>query len=569
VDFGITPVLHGGPPTAEDAFDAVVVGAGAGGGASAWALARDGARVLVLEAGPSYDPAADYHLARTDWEQARFPEKPGSQGRYTFGLMQDLDESSRTLRSWSQVSGPMNPTSRRLPWRYHHVRGVGGTTLHFSGEAHRLHPAAMTLYSRHGVAADWPITYAELEPYYAEVERVVGVAGPSDTGPRVRSAPYPLAAHPLSYASRKLEAGCRKLGFRWVPAPVAALSAPYDGRPPCNYCGNCIRGCPIGDKGSVDVTFIRKAVASGRCRVRARAQVVAVEAGPGDRVTAVRYVDASGATRRASGSVVILACGAIETPRLLLASKSRHSPDGLANESGQVGRNFMETVVWTSSGLHPEPLGSFRGLPSDSICWDFNAPDAIPGVVGGCRFSPGTAAADLVGPINYAQRVVAGWGARHKREMRQTFGHALAVQAIGECLPHKRSYVDLDPEERDELGTPVARIHSYVEAPEIARLTFMAKTARAILTAAGAERLVEEYGTYDMFSSTHVFGTCRMGRDPAESVVDRTGRSHRWRNLYVVDASVFPTSGGGEAPSLTIEALALRTAAAIRASSIR
>ena len=207
---------------------------------------------------------------------------------------------------------------------------------------------------------------------------------------------------------------------------------------------------------------------------------------------------------------------------------------------------------------HPEPLGSHRGLPCDAICWDYNAPDTIASVVGGCRFNPGMAEADLVGPINYAERIVGGWGRDHKRRLRETFGHLLAISAIGESLPDARSFIALDPEAKDRHGLPKARIHSFLSDSEIQRLDFMAKTARAILEAAGVTELVEEYGTYDAFNATHVFGTCRMGPDPATSVVDPYCRSHRWRNLLITDASLFPSSGGGESPSLTISALALR-----------
>lgn len=545
-------------------FDVIIVGSGAGGGASAWALCRHRVRVLVLEAGPSYNPGSDYLLDKPHWEQAKFPDRAQRKGRYTFGPMQRLEARWQKLRSWNHISGPTNPTEHRIGGRYHHLRGVGGTTLHFTGEAHRLHPAAMKMRSRFGVAADWPLDYAELEPFYCEAERIVGVAGPREDPTRVRSEPYPLPAHRFSYASTKIEAGCRKLGFHWVLNSVAALSAPYDGRPACNYCANCNRGCPIGDKGSVDVTFIRKALASGYCTVRAGCQVTQVEAGPSDKVARVHYLDGRGENSSVSGQVVIVACGAVETPRLLLASKNSYAPEGLANESGQVGRNFMETIAWTSSGLHREPLDSFRGLPSDGVCWDFNAPDAIPGVTGGCRFSPATAEADLLGPINYARRVVPGWGRKHKTEMRRLFGQALSIKAMGESLPNARSYIDLDPLKRDEAGVPLARIHSYLEETEIRRLEFMAKTTRDLLLASGVEKIFEEYGTYDFFNSTHVFGTCRMGNDLRESVVDRYCRSHRWRNLFIVDASVFPSSGGGEAPSLTIEALATRTGETIR-----
>lgn len=450
---------------------------------------------------------------------------------------------------------------------YHHVRGVGGSTLRFAGEAHRLHPDAMRMRSRFGVAADWPFDYADLEPYYGDAERVVGVAGQGrESDPRWRSTPYPLPHHEFSYASQKLAAGAARLGLNWVHNSIASLSRPYDGRPGCNYCGNCARGCPRRDKGSVDVTFMHKALASGYCTVQAECQVVRIEPGPRDRVGGVHYVDADGQPQVAHGRCVVVACGAVETPRLLLASSGSHAPDGLANESGQVGRHFMETLFWMSSGLYPEPLGSYRGLPSDSICWDYNAPDAVPGQVGGCRFSSGVAEAGLLGPINYANRVVGGWGRSHKQAMREQFGRVLTVGGIGESLPNADSYIELDPVAADAHGVPLARIHSYLDEREIKRLDFMARTCQEILRASGVDELVEEYGAYDYFSATHVFGTCRMGESAASSVVNAWCRSHRWKNLYIADASVFPSSGGGESPSLTIEALALRAAAGMSQS---
>jgi choline dehydrogenase-like flavoprotein len=547
----------------QTSYDAVVIGAGAGGGAATLALCNRKLRVLVLEAGPAYDPERDYHLSRNDWEQDSFPYQRGSRGQHTFAPLQQLDERWDDLRSWNRVIGRTNTTGQRMKDGYHHVRGVGGSTLHFTGEAHRLNPQAMRMYSRFGVAADWPFDYAALEPFYCEAERIVGVAGPAKDPIRWRSEPYPLPAHELSYASRKLADGCKQLGLNWVPNAMAALSQPYDGRPGCNYCGNCNRGCPRRDKGSVDVTFMHKALASGYCTLQTGCQVTRIQAGPSDRVTGVHFIDGDGKQQEATGNCVIVACGAVETPRLLLASSGKHAPDGLATESGQVGKNFMETLSWTSSGLHPEPLASYRGLPSDSICWDYNAPDAVPGIIGGSRFSTSVAEADLLGPVNYAKRVVGGWGQAHKQQMREEFGRVLTIGAIGESLPNAQSFIDLDPNETDDAGTPLARIHSYLDENELIRLAFMAKTARKLLEAAGAKERIEEYGTYDYFSSTHVFGTCRMGRDAETSVVDPQCRSHRWRNLFIVDASVFPSSGGGESPSLTIEALALRAAAYI------
>ncbi|WP_038058485.1 GMC family oxidoreductase [Thiobacillus denitrificans] len=546
--------------------DVVIIGAGAGGAAAAWAFASKGIRVLVLEAGPAFNPLTDYKLNEATWELSRFPEeKVRHKAVYGFGEMQPLESRWDTLRSWNRVQGRLNATNRRHGWKYHHVRGVGGSTLHFTGEAHRLNPQAMKMYTRFDVAADWPLDYSELEPYYEIAEHIVGVAGSRANSLVSRRADFPLPAHPLSYASQVLASSGEKLGLHWEPNARAALSRPYDGRPACNYCANCNRGCPRMDKGSVDVTFMRKALETGKCTLLTNAPVQRINAGSHGRIHSVEYTQGD-VRHKINTRVLVMACGAVETPRLLLHSRNKFAPEGLANENGLVGRHFMETVAWHSSGLHPDNLGSFRGLPADVICWSHNAPDAIPGVIGGCRFASGVAEADLVGPVNYARRVVSGWGRSHKQAMRQDFGRVLSVGAIGESLPNERSFVDLDPELSDEFGNPAARIHSFLPESELRRMAFMATTCRNILQATGAEELVEEYGTHDFFSATHVFGTCRMGHDARNSVVDATGRAHGWKNLYVADASVFPSSGGGESPSLTIEALALRTADHIRAA---
>lgn len=551
-------------------YDVVVIGAGAGGGAVAWALSRHGIKVLLLDAGAEYDPARDYQLHRVDWEQQQFPTKPLKHpGRHVIAPLQALDARWEGLKSWSHLLARPDGKGHRVAYAYHHERAIGGSTVHFTGEAHRMHPAAMAMHTRFGAAADWPFDYAALEPYYTVAERIVGVAGPGADTLRPRSKPYPLPAHPHSYASQRVGTGLRKLNLSWVPNPLAVTSRPYDGRPGCNYCGQCTRGCPRTDKGTVDVTFIRKARASGHCTIRPHCQVTHLSAGADDRVTEVTYADADMRLHKVRGRIVVVAAGAVETPRLLLACAQARAAQGLANESGLVGRHFMETLSWASSALHPEALGSHRGLPSDGICWDYNAPDAIPDVIGGCRFTLNMAEASLTGPINYARRVVTGWGRAHKQAMRAQFGHVLSIGAVGESLPSPGSFVDLDPSQKDHLGMPVARIHSRLDEMELKRLQFMADKTRQMLAACGAGEIFEESGTYDTFSSTHVFGTCRMGTDPARSVVDGWCRSHRWRNLFIVDASVFPSSGGGESPSLTIEALAIRSADKMRALLMR
>jgi choline dehydrogenase-like flavoprotein len=550
--------------------DVIVVGSGAGGGAAAWRFATQGLRVLVLEAGPWFDPAQDYSLDKPDWERHGFPLKPGSQGRQTFAPLQKLEDRWRDIRSWDRALVDLpQPDQRQISVGYSHVRGVGGSTLHYVGEAHRLHPRAMQLATQHGVGADWPLTYADLEPYYQVAEIITGVAGEhlgslgpegADPSGRWRSAPYPLPPHTLCPASVQLGQGAQRLSWQWVRNPRAALSRPYDGRPPCNQCGGCARGCPRRDKGSVDQTFVPKAQATGRCEIRARATVTRLLHNRLRAVQGVEYVDEQGHKQQAMAKCVVLACGAVETPRLLLSNRSTWAPQGVGNDAGQVGKHFLETVYWMSTGLHPERLDSFAGLPADAICWDFNRPDAIPGVVGGMRLYAATLDNDLMGPVAYATRVIKGWGARHKQVLRGALGRALSVGAVGESLPHPGSYIDLDPKEKDAQGIPLARIHSYVDDMACQRLQFMAQQCRALLKASGVSELISELGTYDTFGSTHVFGTCRMGQDPATSVLAGDSRVHGWDNLLVCDASAFPSSGGGESPSLTIQALAIRAA---------
>ncbi len=550
-------------------FDAVVIGSGAGGAAAAWRLCEQGLHVLLLEAGPRFDPARDYALSQPDWERRRFPELPGSQGRFSIAQLDHLDPVDAELRSWNRVIGPLvrGETRQSMGPGYQHVQGVGGSTLGFVGESHRMHPDAMKLRSRHGAGCDWPMDYADLEPYYVLCENLIGVAGAPAQDARWRSASLPLPAHPLSPPAQRLVAAGNQLGMRWQSNSRAALSVAYDGRRACNYCGNCNRGCPIGDKGSADVTFIRKGLASGRLTLKPACPVASISALASGRIATLDYLEDK-TVRRIETPILVLAAGAVQSPRLLLNSHSRHHRKGLANGSGQVGRNFMETLSWNSTGLVPGLTQSHAGLQSDAICWDFNAPDAIPGVTGGCRLSSSTQEVGLTGPIAYASRVVGGFGKQLKDGVRATIGSALSVGAIGEFLPNGETFVDLDPQQKDRLGMPLPRLHSHLGHQEIKRLKFMAGQARRLLKAAGATELVEEFGAWDLFSATHVFGTCRMGNDPVTSVVDARCRSHEHPNLYIADASVFPSSGGGESPSLTIHALAVRAADGIASGSV-
>lgn len=548
--------------------DAVVIGSGAGGAAAAWRLCERGLRVLLLEAGPAFDPARDYPLDRPGWERRGFPEPAHSRAAISYGDLGRLEPEDEDIAGWSRAGFPWRlPVGSARPpsaTGYSHVQGVGGSTLHFVGEAHRFHPRAFRLFTLTGQGADWPLDYAALEPFYTIAEEVIGVAGDAgaDAGGRWRSRAFPQPPHPASPGAVLLAGAGRDVGQHWQVNPRAVLSRAEGDRPACNYCGQCARGCPLGDKGSADVTFLRRARATGRLTLVPLASVVRLVAGPAGRIVRAEVI-VGGRREQVEAPVFVLSAGAVQTPRLLLLSADADHPAGLANSSGAVGRNFMETLSWLGEGLVDSGLrNSHMGLPADAVCWDRAAPGRVEGLAGGFRLGHATLEAGLNGPIAYAARLVPGFGAGFKAALRARFGTALAVSAVGQVIADERSRVTLDSEVRDSHGLPAARIDSVLTGESRALLRRMAEAGRAALRAAGAV-IGAESSSRDAFTATHVFGTARMGTDAATSVVDAHGRAHDHANLWIADASVFPTSGAGEAPALTVMALAIRTADAI------
>jgi len=529
-------------------YDFVVIGSGPGGGAFAWKLASKGVKVLVLETGPRYDPYKDYNLDKDDWELKRFPKR--KRFKYEYGVSQPLSRNFDFLHSRNVANGRLNKSGKRRYSGYKQVLGVGGTTLHFQGEAHRLNPGFFKTNTKYGYGTDWPISYEELEPYYSEAEKVIGVAGPKDLPDRPMSTPYPLPPHKLSYASQFIERGCNKLGYRIFPNSLAILSKYYRDNVPCNYCNGCTHGCPLKDKGSVDVTFIPMAEQTNNCEVRSGAYVsrIVVSKNLGRKsVDGVLYYDDSGKEHFAQAKNVAVACGAVQTARLLLNSE--------INNNGLVGKNFMETLFHQVYAFHPDRLDSYRGVPLDTSIWEWAKPDIRPGAY---RISTFTGSA--VGPIGYATHFHTGWGEEFEKAVEKSFGHAFGLVAIGEFLPNSETFVSLSDSKKDKYGLPVAKVQSVLSGQELEILEVMHDKCSEILSASGAKEIVEIYSAYDFFAATHVFGTCRMGDNPETSVVDSNQKFRGIENLYITDASVFPSSGGGESPSLTIEALSLRAA---------
>lgn len=547
---------------ADAPVDVCIVGSGAAGSVMAYALGRAGFSVLVLEAGPRFDPA-HYDMHQPDWELRPVVFEPTaaerSKSRYSTGPSEVLDPSYQHLRSWTEADGVLITSGHRVAPRVHRVKGVGGTTLHYQGEAHRFSPYGFQSASQLGYAQDWPLTYDALAPYYDEVERLLGVAGDHRNPFKAPRGPFPNPPHALSCASLTVKRGFDRLGLHLHPNSLAILSRPTDDRMACVYCNGCSRGCMTRAKSSADVAVLPKAEATGRVTVRPNCAVFRVTLNAQGRADGVLYFDHEKREHRVDAKSVVLAAGALETPRLLLNSSSRLFPDGLANRSGAVGRYFMETLYHTTTALFREPLHSYQGLQIDSRAWDDNRSTSTRGFAGGVVL--GVSASSLLGPVTYALAVAKGWGATHKAFMRQYFGHAVTVFANGEQLPHADNRVELDSDVKDFYGLPVAKITTRLRENDVRMLSFMRERCRAVADAAGAERIIGDESAYDISSITHMGGTCRMGSDPTTSVVDAFGQTHDVPNLYVVDSSCFVTQGGGDSPSLTIQALALRAAA--------
>ncbi len=524
----------------------------------AYSLSQAGFSVVVLEAGPRFDPT-QYPLNQADWE--RLPKtfsasRDAQRDHYTSGPKEPLNPQYRHLQSWTEGEKVSVNKTHRAPPKVYRVKGVGGCTLHYQGEAHRFSPHAFKSRSLFGYGEDWPIQYEDLEPYYDKMEKLLGVAGDPNNPFKAPRGPFPNPPHRLSCASQRFKQGFDELGLQLHQNSVAILSRPYDGRVPCNYCNGCSQGCMMGSKSSMDVSLLPKAEATGNTRILANATAAQIQIDGEEKAKGVMFFDEKKQENFVHAKVVVLSASAMESPRLLLNSESKAFPDGLANRSGGVGLYFMETMFHDLTALFDEPIHSHKGLQIDARCWNYNFPNPSQSFQAGVVF--GVSPLGLIGPGAYSKYLVHGWGKSHKDQMREYFGRTLHLFAIGEQHPHPNNQVKLDPTERDGFGLPVSQLATQLHANELEMLNFMAIRGKAISNAARVKRVLGEASAYDLSGITHMGGTCRMGSDPQRSVVNQFCQSHDVPNLFVVDASCFVTQGGGDSPSLTIQALALR-----------
>lgn len=530
-------------------YDAVIAGSGAGGGTIAWHLCSNGLRVLVLERGPNYD------------RETYFPDE--------LAAIREGFFSPRLNREphFVHTRKTPDPIKTDLGWT---ALCTGGGTVHMGGYLYRFHPTDFqmaTLFPSVKELADWPISYEDLEPYYALAEHEIGISGDGSEHFVKRSTPHPMPPVSNNPIAEQLKAVCRKHGLKPFATPVAVNSVPYQGRSACQNCDACGGfGCPIGAKGSAQESFIRRAAATGNLTLRNNAIACEIEMDErGQKAEGIIYIDReSGHKHRVKAELICVSCSSVESARLLLLSRTGKHPDGIGNQNGLVGQYLQFHGATLGSGRIPrqdDKNGKWNPFINVSLA-DFYNTDFGQGVVtkgAMLRF-------DMVPrlPLLRAQKWVESrkqpvWGKELLQQLRKELGESdrISYEAFHDFLPEPDTYMQLDSERLDAFGLPSARIH-------LGSCPTRRKVGHTI--ARIATKLITEIGGSDfrnpMLGGTVPFlvqGTCRFGVDPETSVLDPNCRVHGINNLYVVDGSFMPTSGGSP-PTLTIVANALRVA---------
>lgn len=511
----------------DEEVDFAIVGTGAGGGTLACRLAEQGFKVVAFDAGAWWRPLEEFasdetHQSKLFWTDER------------------LCDGDNPLQLGTNNSG----------------KAVGGSTVHFAMVSLRFRPEWFKSRSLLGYGADWPLDWREMWRYYAYVEDALKIAGPVNYPwgpPRPR---YPYRAHEMNASALVLARGAEALGIKWTSTPLATLSAPRGLAHPCVYRGFCVSGCATNAKQSVLVTWIPRALEAG-AEVRDLAMVGRVATDARGRVNGVEYLR-EGRWQFQRAKNVVVAGYAIETPRLLLMSATSQFPDGLANSSGLVGKNLMAQSNQAVYGTLEEDIRWYKGPPSLAITEHWNYTDTGKDFFGGYSYM---SQGPLPGAWAAAQNKRGLWGEALASEMHK-YNHQAGLKIVGEMLPQERNRVTL-ADEKDQYGLPIAHVtYSWCNNDQrlIAHsLDFMEQA----LAAAGGREIWRE--TDD---TCHLNGTARMGDNPRTSVVNADCRSWDIPNLWICDGSVFPTVGGVN-PSLTIQAVACRTADRIAALAAR
>jgi len=526
--------------------NAVVVGAGAGGGVVAKELAEAGLSVVLLERGgwPSFEKHNHDELI--------------SQRTTVLGNAFGPDDE-RHPRVVSGSAGKWR-IARPSEGQYQNIAAcVGSGTVSYGGMAWRFMEKDFQMRSTYGAPEDstledWPINYADLEPYYEKAEWEIGVAGDMSANPfsPPRRKPYPMPAFPLNREGRILDAAARRLGFHPFPIPMLRNSVPYGGRGACIACRYCVGfACEINAKCGTQNTVIPVALATGNCEVRTGSVVSEVVVDERGRARGVKYFDADDHAQFQSSDLVVVASSAIETARLLLNSKSRLFPHGAGNRHDWVGRNLQGHAYAGAWGLFEEETYDDVGSGATVAISDFNHDN--PGLRGGAML-----ANEFIRlPYLFSTSRPPGsptWGKAHKDWQRRFYKRSIAVLGPVQEMPVFTARVEVDPEVKDHWGIPVARISGQRHPHDIEIGKFTASRAEVWLKEAGAIQTWTRVPGPGVSGGGHQAGTCRMGNDPRTSVTNRHGQVHDIDNLFIADGSLHVTNGGFN-PVLTIMAL--------------
>jgi choline dehydrogenase-like flavoprotein len=516
----------------DDMVDVLIIGAGASGAVMAASLTDTRMKILCLEQGDWIKPNA-FPANGRDWEARRYA---------------DFDISPN--RRKRDTDYPVNDDNSIM--KIANFNGVGGGTVLFTAHYPRMHPSDFRVRTLDGVADDWPIDYWTLEPYFAENDRVTGVAGlagdPSYPPHQPTLPPVPLGRSGTRYAQ-----AMNQLGWHWWPSDISVATTEYNGRAKCINLGHCTPGCAQGAKASVDITYWPQALRA-RVELRTRCRVREITANEHGMASGVVYYDPNGVERFQPAEMVILAANGIGTPRLLLNSASPRFPDGLANGSGLVGKNLMLHPWPQVAGYVEDELDGDRGPMTVMWSKQFYETDPSRDFVRGytLQFNRGT------GPVNEAiTSMIAGrlpWGRDHHRVYRSLVYRRLQIGIACEDLPEEHNRVTLDPVLKDGHGIPAPKIDYRLSENTRRMMEHGIARASEILATAGAKNIGCSRTLLN--SPGHLLGTARMGLDPASSVVNEWGRCHDVKNLFIVDGSIWVTSGGVN-PTSTIQALAL------------
>lgn len=544
-------------PTREP-VDFVIIGSGAAGGIVARELSSAGLKIVVLEQGPHLK-AADFK--HDEWAYNHNEELVWGQRKgHPQTFRRNADEKAQVVEG--SVLG--------------YAHNVGGSSVHFSGNFWRLRPIDFHEASVVGpiagtTLADWPISYEELEPYYTKVDWEIGVSGLMGPWDPPRSRDYPCAPMPVKSSGVLLERGAKAMGWTAYPAPVAILSQPHNGRPPCIHCGFCNGfGCEVNAKSSTMATMIPQALATGNCELRTGCTAARIETDESGRVTEVVYWEADGTMQAQRAKAVVLCANGAETPRLLFLSESDRHPNGLANSSGMVGQNLMFNGGSRVTGLFEHEVNAHKSIATTRVVHDFYTIDSKHGFYGGGGIDERAISAGrpMGAALNGSIFGNGNWGSGFKRNLAMEFTHTAAFSGHCTTLPQASNNVTLDPEVKDRWGRPALRTTFMNHPDDFATMKFFMERSIEMMEAVGALKIESSYNKTGQTGGVHLLGTCRMGNDPAKSVVDRYNRSHDVPNLFMVDGSSLVTSGRGQ-PTMTIMALAFRAADNIIAAAKR